>query len=559
MANTLGAHQIADAITTVPGVSVEMLSHVASGSFSTASTSFVDIDAEFEATFQAPVSGLYFLAFSADMFFSDAGGGGRYQLVFDAAGTPQTVGVDDKTWDWQQATASNREYRCAFATVELTAGSHTVKPQWKHTQGTGTIQLSSNSGMMLWGVAISGSGAGGTIVVSDSPSATVPLPAGTPGALTDVFTLPVTVNGPDDSVHILGNVTLRPAGDSTAEHEVNFYLYDDTTYLNEQVAWKRESAAVGNLDVDDRTMPFVVTGLSAGAHTLKIKGQVWTAATGFNVLASSFAKATIFRGGRVPVLSEGSSVEDTPRATDYGSGLAVTTDTNVVSVKTRGLWRYMTPTDLPTGAAAPEAVWQFDGTGSSLNDRTANGHNWTASASVLYTAAEGLVGLWNNDAYRLTNDVPAGLITDGAFTFVALASIHRGGDTIFIAAQTGGSVQYQCRIHSDLKFRGYHQSAGPVNQPIYFDASMLFGPVQHVTFTRAGDGITQEVFVDGQLLDTQVAGAAPDSGSPATGVEGLAASGTPYGEGAFFSMLLTLEKWSAAQVLEHYQFCRRLV
>lgn len=214
-------------------------------------------------------------------------------------------------------------------------------------------------------------------------------------------------------------------------------------------------------------------------------------------------------------------------------------------------WNYLDTTNLPSGAIAPEAVWQFDGTASSLDDRTANGHDWTPSATVSYAAAGGLVGLWNNDLYGLTNDSPTALVTGGAYTFACLASVTFGDDTIFIAAQGGGAqTRYQCRVLAAGRFFNFHQHGGG-NESLTFNAGPAFGPLQHLVFTRSSDGLTHKVYVDGNLVDTQTAGTAPGStGTP--NVEFFIGSGSPFGRATVLGGVFTKEEWSAAQVLESY-------
>lgn len=238
------------------------------------------------------------------------------------------------------------------------------------------------------------------------------------------------------------------------------------------------------------------------------------------------------------------------------------------------LWRYLDTTNLPAGASSPEAVWQFDGTGSQLSDRTANGHDCTVEGgTLLQTAREGLVGLGNQDSYRLSVALPAGLRTTGAVTCVALMAADNvaGEDSSIISlseVQTlSGSIyngNYLFVIEPDtMKPYAVHEygAASSFETPV-FDSMLMPGPLHHVTFTRSSDGLTYKIYIDGQLLDTKTVVNAPDGGSSNVAYIMGGTSGANWVNsyrGALFSLLVTKEEWSAAQVLESYQYCRKLI
>lgn len=232
------------------------------------------------------------------------------------------------------------------------------------------------------------------------------------------------------------------------------------------------------------------------------------------------------------------------------------------------LWRYFTPTDLPMGAAAPEAVWQFDGTGSELNDRTANGHDLTVEGGTkLHTASEGLVGLASNDTFRLYDGAsPAGLRTTGAFTIAFLVAIEdtSTNNILFVTNSTDDTeaqnVLSQLNVKANRLIATDHESGLGVNENIEFDASPAFNRLQHIALTRSTNGLTYKIYVDGQLVDTKTASTAPTGGGSSVPylMGGGGSSPANYYTGAMFCALFTKEEWSAAQVLEHYQWARRL-
>lgn len=125
--------------------SVEMLNKVPSTGYNTNSASFVDVDGgsgQLGQTFVAPAAGTYLVLFSGVVWATVQWAHARYRLVIDAAGTPIYVGADDVTWSTLVPVSASGtvEYRLLLGTAVLTAGSHTIKPQWKRVDG-GTSSL----------------------------------------------------------------------------------------------------------------------------------------------------------------------------------------------------------------------------------------------------------------------------------------------------------------------------------------------------------------------------------------------------------------------------------
>lgn len=229
------------------------------------------------------------------------------------------------------------------------------------------------------------------------------------------------------------------------------------------------------------------------------------------------------------------------------------------------LWRYLDATNLPTGAAAPEAVWQFDGTASELDDRTANGHDLTlADGTVAHAAADGLIGLFSRNSFTLTAASPAGMRTTGSLTAVFLVAISEPTTTSYllrcnaVGEAEADNELYSLAVLTSSLFRESHEYGAGSNEVLSFDAALLFGPLQHVAMTRSSDGLTHKIYVDGQLLDTQVAANAPTGGSAGAPTLLSFDSGGQF-HGIMACALFTKEEWTAAQVLESYQFCRKLV
>ena len=158
-------------------------------------------------------------------------------------------------------------------------------------------------------------------------------------------------------------------------------------------------------------------------------------------------------------------------------------------------------TSAPTGAAAPEAVWIAD----SLSDQTANGHDLTVEGgTAIYAAIEGLKCWWTENDYLLDIADSDGLNTTGAFTAVFLASMHR--ETALMSFLSNGASGVNMTISlrfNDAKFAAFQEYGGDAKLLGYFTATKAF-------------------------------------------------------RGALASGLLSLEEWSASQVLENYQYCRKI-
>lgn len=251
---------------------------------------------------------------------------------------------------------------------------------------------------------------------------------------------------------------------------------------------------------------------------------------------------------------------------DASAGAAVWSETTGGGGSSGALWRYLDATNLPSGAAAPEAVWQFDKSGSELNDRTANGHNLTASAAVAHAAAEGLTGLLNNDNFYLSVASPAGIRTTGAFTAEFLVSLVPGQAAHLISSLGLGvseleadNYQFELRAGASYMCSVFFEHGAGNNESVVFNGGPVFGPVCLVTFTRSSDGLTHKLYIDGKLVDTKTAGNAPTGGGNA---DVFLMSSTNPGAAGFggtmFSARITKEEWSAAQVLESYEFVRKL-
>ncbi len=161
----LRVDQVADAITQVAGVALSILQASPSTTRTTTSSSYADIDSNFEVTISVPITGTYLVMLKSGGLYDAASGGceARFRILVDG----YAATTDDKRWEGSIPSASVRENWSCQETVSLTAGSRTFKIQWKRQSGGGTVALDTTSHFNLQAILISGSGAGGVLVDSD--------------------------------------------------------------------------------------------------------------------------------------------------------------------------------------------------------------------------------------------------------------------------------------------------------------------------------------------------------------------------------------------------------
>jgi hypothetical protein len=239
-------------------------------------------------------------------------------------------------------------------------------------------------------------------------------------------------------------------------------------------------------------------------------------------------------------------------------------------------WSYLTDS-LPTGITPGnlEALYKFDQKTVGLTDRSTGGHNLTLNGGIdLYTPTEvslGVAGMeLRNDRYAYG---PTGLYpgTTGACTLEALWTPGPwtvADDVIFsIIGVTGSGLEAE-----NCVFELQVDSEGPRGQYLFRHeygagnweslssgwSSSMHCPTL-VTVTRAADGKTYKLHINGEYLVTKVAtNAVTDGGSPSSSqrirVGGYGSGNDLYG--TVHSIRYTKEEFSAAQVLEAYEACR---
>lgn len=560
---TIQANQIADAIVAVPGSTAQLFDYVEVGPENLTATSWANMPGTYSFDYYIPVTGTYLVELSGSCRITSGTGSVLWGILLN-----DTTRYASGNWRITGPTATTTHRRFT-ATIEipLEAGSNNFKLQY-YVSGLSQAQVDAGNHFIPRAWLISGSGAGGVLVEErqmdqNHDITTVGSWVAVQDSVGDV-SLSITTTA-NDWVEVAGKVQWYVS----AVSQVRFGLGVDGS---DPVAALSMAEFSGQSPFNNETYaPYWKFQPGAGSHTVRLMAYLDSAATftvrGGSTPAKTILWSSIYRGGQVPVKNEGVSKTDTPAGQDYGQAFAVTVVNGEAVIKGRNAWRYFTATDLPTGAAAPEAVWAFDGSGTELNDLTANGHNLTvAGGTSRHTAAEGLVGLSSNNSFVLSAASPAGLRTLGAITAEFLVQLIPGSLSVLLFASTSGSgapadnTNYEFEVLADHRLQAQHEYGNPTpsTETTTFDATPILGPVHYLVFTRSSDGLTHKAYVDGQLIDTQVSSNAPtDGGSVSVYLLGNTVP-TNYFTGAMFSARVTKAEWTAAQVLEAYQWARRL-
>lgn len=316
--------ELNEAITSV-GSTVEMMRWIPGGTYTSSSVSYVDIHATAESTFTTPYAGVYLLEFVCDVYGTTGPTAAGMQLVFDAAGvTPQTIGNDDGTWALTSPASNARGNRTFITVVTLTAGSHTVKPQWKKL-GTNDMSVNTGSGYLLRGTLVSGSGAGGLLVTRLSHA--------------DFLVTDAYIN--DVSPYIMFNQSIT----TIANEQVLITYAGQTRNLQAGTFQPRVKLKVDGVEAQqyndqagqwlyqNMSFAYVTEPLSAGSHTITFEVSKLSATNVNGYIYNNKLHITQFRGGLVPIRKDGVTVVDKPAAIDFnGPGFQVVNNGGTATV-----------------------------------------------------------------------------------------------------------------------------------------------------------------------------------------------------------------------------------
>jgi hypothetical protein len=130
----------------------EKLTDVGSGS--TTSATFVDITGVANQTFTTPISGEHIIFLDAIAYGTSAACGVEFAVVIDD-GTAQLIG---EYWFSAPENLGAYQHIVGFIKVDLTAGEHTIRTQWRRPSGSGTVNIDSFQSNIT--LLIQGQGAG---------------------------------------------------------------------------------------------------------------------------------------------------------------------------------------------------------------------------------------------------------------------------------------------------------------------------------------------------------------------------------------------------------------
>lgn len=316
---------------TATGVTVVLMRKIPAATYTTTSESFVDVDASIADTFEIVNPGLYMLDISLDQVHSATGTNGRYRLVIDAGtAEEQIVIADDAEANFQVSSNGNRTWRTFHLPVTLTAGSHTIKPQWYRQAGSATISVSVGSVFEVIGTLVSGSGAGGTIVTSDTQTET---PIDYTGAVWQFMDrtsggIPIEVvfdASTDEQIIATCSFTTVNVGSNVEWADYRLIL-DEGLATEQILSGNRVAYRDGSHDT-----PVVLTGisaaLSAGSHNIRVQVYVNGALTvrvAITANRPNILTVVQSRGGLIPVRKDGVTLTDKPQALNFvGHGASV--------------------------------------------------------------------------------------------------------------------------------------------------------------------------------------------------------------------------------------------
>lgn len=217
----------------------------------------------------------------------------------------------------------------------------------------------------------------------------------------------------------------------------------------------------------------------------------------------------------------------------------------------------------PTGmATAAEALYQFDKTASSLNDRTTNGHNLSTSGSLFYSyindmfcaAFNGSSSNYLSAVYSAALNILGAITIEMQVMLTGYKGDESGEQSLIAHVNTGSppdteiyNQSYQITILNGLKnFRTFHEYGSGNNVAWSSDTICPTGIPLYMTYTRSSNGLDANLYINGELMDSETYSNAPTGSTSNQLVIGRATIG------AIFSVKITAAEFSAAQVEEAY-------
>jgi hypothetical protein len=314
---------------TASGSEIEMLTAAPASNRSTTSTSYVGIGGtpgDIIDEFTAPDAGDY--AITAMLNLQGSTNWAYIRVVFDYDTTPIYVGTDDPTWFAAYYSGDTRRY-VFHGKVNLVAGTHKVKIEWKVVSGT-IYFYTSQGNASIRGQLISGSGAQGIILDEAAKTADQSITAGSVVTLTSLDLVFTANTG--EKVEIGWSLETGTGSASTYFRAV-YYKIDSGSWnflSGESGPWDMTFESTKILTMTSGGEHTVEFGFRADTITVTVRGGDTEPVTGWGYpVSNTWAKQ--HRGGLVPVYdTEGNLVQDTPSSWKIRGGGVIDSSGQVV-------------------------------------------------------------------------------------------------------------------------------------------------------------------------------------------------------------------------------------
>lgn len=216
-------------------------------------------------------------------------------------------------------------------------------------------------------------------------------------------------------------------------------------------------------------------------------------------------------------------------------------------------WHYFTST-MPTGIGAADAIYRGD----TLEDQSANNFDLTLNTGVLRRTVDGRSGLIGLDIDIAENyRTAAGLNSIAALTVELIFRPtlgHTAAQNYYFHEGTNpaveaGNLTYWMYTAASLNRMtlGNEYGAVPAAESKGTAVGMPYGQTVHYVHTRAVDGVTNKIYLNGVLMDTVVFTNAPTGGG-----DGLLQFGAAARFVLFGARLKTDAAYTQDQVTESY-------
>lgn len=328
---TVKIDQIADAIISVPGVSVQIVADSPSGTETVSAAVYEDINVNFTSlSVVVPVAGTYLLQLKVGGIYSTAADEVRFRILVSSS----PITTDSKVWEGSLDSQRNNLF--LQETVELAAGSNVFTIQWQRASGSGNVTVDTTSNLNLRATLLSGSGAGGIIAQRTSHAGPTQI-SGTDSPWSPQFVsdLAVTVNTFEgESVYVTLEATGTGAGYSGTTMGMFARIFIDDT----QKSYAHVQTSNTQYWADNLAHSYLTEGLSAGTHTITFGFSKYDSSQSDWDLSQAKVQVIQFRGGQVPVEKDAVQVLDTPRALNFtGDNVQVTNVSNKANIAFNGV------------------------------------------------------------------------------------------------------------------------------------------------------------------------------------------------------------------------------